>query len=132
MTEESGSHNDADGVVGLEDEAVGESQPFIDNVFAVLADWRRREVIQFFRETDAETATVAELAILAAGCRPPEAAPAQSHGDLVGDMEQRHLPCLDAAGVVDFDQRSGTVRYRGAPTVEKWLEHVVAVDGRVD
>jgi hypothetical protein len=52
------------------------------------------------------------------------------HEELVEELVEEHLPQLSAAGVVDFDDRSGTVRYHGQPTVEKWLEHVAAVDGR--
>jgi hypothetical protein len=132
MSEKGGSRDGAEqGAERESDESVVESQPFIDGVFDVLSDWRRREICQFFIDTDADTATVSELAILVAGCRPASASNA-SHGELVTDLKERHLPRLDAAGVVDFDSRSGTVRYWGQPTVEKWLEHVAAVDRRVD
>ena len=58
--------------------------------------------------------------------------PPPTHDDLVTALEERHLSRLDAVGVVDYDPRSGTVRYRGQPTLEKWLEHVTAVDdGRI-
>jgi hypothetical protein len=131
MTNDRGTRNtgETDGVG--EHERV-ESRPMIDDVFEVLADWRRREVCQFFRETGTETATVDDLAILLAGCRPTGVPDDESHEDVVADLEERHLPMLATAGVVDFDERSGTVRYWGQPTVEKWLEHVAAVDRRTD
>ena len=130
MSEKEGSRDIVGGHAGDRDE---ESRPFIDEVFAVLADWRRREVSRFFIETDAETASVDDLALLVAGCRPGDAeGPSPAHGDLVAALEERHLPRLDAVGVIDYDPRSGTVRYRGQPTLEKWLEHVTAVDdGRI-
>ncbi|PSQ04330.1 hypothetical protein BRC92_04980 [Halobacteriales archaeon QS_4_69_31] len=130
MTEESGTPDRREGDSENTHVGAGGPQPLIDSVFEVLADWRRREVCQFFVEADAETATVAELAVLVAGCRPTAAPAGRSHGDLVDALAETHLPCLDRAGVVDYDPRSSTVRYRGQPTVEKWLEHVTAVDDR--
>jgi hypothetical protein len=112
------------------DEGETGPRPFIDGVFEALADWRRREVCQFFRETDASAATVEELAMLLVGCQPSGAGDHDdlSHEELAVGLRERHLPLLDAAGVVDYDDRSSTVRYWGQPTVEKWLEHVSAVD----
>ena len=130
MSEKEGSRDVVGGHAGDRDE---EPRPFIDDVFGALADWRRREVCRFFVETDVETASVDDLALLVAGCRPGDAeGPSPAHGDLVAALEERHLPRLDAVGVIDYDPRSGTVRYRGQPTLEKWLEHVTAVDdGRI-
>jgi hypothetical protein len=131
MSEKEGSGNAVDGDVEWDDSRDGEARPFIDDVFRVLADWRRREICRFFVETDADSASVDDLAILVAGCRPADAdGPPPPHDELVAGLEDRHLPRLDAAGVVDYDSRSGTVRYWGQPTVEKWLEHVTAIDDR--
>ena len=130
MTDDRGSGHTPETDATGERERVVESRPMIDDVFEALADWRRREICQFFRETDAETATVDDLAILVAGCRPGGVYADRSHGDVVAELADHHLPLLAGAGVVDFDDRSGTVRYRGQPTAEKWLEHVAAVDRR--
>lgn len=128
MSERDGSR---DGAVEREGGPDEEVRPFIDDVFRVLADWRRREICRFFVETDVDTASVDDLAMLVAGCRPGDVeGPPPAHDELVTVLEERHLPRLDAAGVVDYDSRSGTVRYWGQPTVEKWLEHVTAVDDR--
>lgn len=131
MTDERGTVDSGE-MSGEGVESVGESRPFIDSVLTVLADWRRREICLFFMETDAETATVEELAILVAGCRPATATDGESHEETVTELTETHLPCLEAGGVVDYDSRSGRVRYWGQPTVEKWLEHITAVDSRRD
>jgi len=131
MSEKEGSRDAADGAVEWDDGSGEEARPFIDDVFGVLADWRRREICRFFVETGVENASVDDLAMLVAGCRPADTeGPPPAHDELVAVLEERHLPHLDAAGVVDYDARSGTVRYWGQPTVEKWLEHVAAVDDR--
>jgi len=131
MSERGGS-NDGEGGSMPEsvEEGPDEPRPFIDSVFDALADWRRREVCQYFVETDAESATVDQLAMLLLACERPaiEERDEPSLDDLAIQLEHQHLPKLDEAGVVDYDERSDTVRYWGQPTVEKWLEHVLAVD----
>ncbi|MEF8851380.1 MAG: ArsR family transcriptional regulator [Haloarculaceae archaeon] len=131
MSEKEESRDGMDGDAEWSDSRDSGVRPFIDDVFGILADWRRREVCRFFVETDADIASVDDLAILLAGCRPDDArGTPPAHDELVAALEERHLPRLDAAGVVDYDSRSGTVRYWGQPTLEKWLEHVAAVDDR--
>lgn len=133
MTDERGTANGEDGDgPGTSAERATAARPLIDGVFEVLADWRRREVCRFFVETAAETATVDELALLVAGCRPASVPTVRPHEGVVADLRAEHLPLMSSVGVVDYDERSGTVRYRGQPTVEKWLEHVSAVDRRGD
>jgi len=114
----------------MAEEGEGAPRPFIDTVFEALADWRRREVCLFFRETDVTTATVDELAMLLAACEPDGVGGTRDrdHDELAAELEETHLPRLDAAGVVDYDERSETVHYWGQPTVEKWLEHITAVE----
>lgn len=36
---------------------------------------------------------------------------------------ERHLPRLDTTGIIDYDDRSGSIRYRGQPALTEWLEH---------
>ncbi|MFC7138679.1 hypothetical protein ACFQMA_02365 [Halosimplex aquaticum] len=132
MSERTGSKDgDRGGTPAYDDETEGD-RPYIDTVFDALADWRRREVCQFFRETDVSTATVDELAMLLAACEPAGLGETdgRTHEEFATELTETHLPRLDAAGVVDYDDRSDTVRYWGQPTVEKWLEHVTEVDGR--
>ncbi|ELZ20220.1 hypothetical protein C475_20642 [Halosimplex carlsbadense 2-9-1] len=132
MSERSGS---SDGGRGRTKPAVDDlegDRPFIDTVFEALSDWRRREVCQFFKEGDVSTATVDELAMLLAASEPAGLGEprGRSHDEFATELVETHLPRLDAAGVVDYDDRSDTVRYWGQPTVEKWLDHVTEVDGR--
>jgi hypothetical protein len=132
MTDERASPDESGAVNGDSEGCRERTGPYIDEVFDVLADWRRREICQFFMDTTTTTASVDDLAMLVAGCRPESVSADRSHESVVIGLQEKHLPKLAAAGVVDFDRRSGTVRYRGQPTVEKWVEHVVAIDERVD
>lgn len=39
------------------------------------------------------------------------------------DLRHRHLPKVAEVDIVDYDDRSGMVRYWGQPTLEEYLEH---------
>jgi hypothetical protein len=131
MTDNSGS---TDGEHSHSGDSSGEKATtgrFLDTVFEALSDWRRREICQYFLEADATTATVTELALLIEAYESGgENGPTRA--EITDDLRDRHLPRLERAGAVEYDTRSGTVRYRGQPTVEKWLEHAVAVEERID
>lgn len=132
MSERTGSKDGEGSGERSQHEEVEGDRPFIDTVLEALADWRRREVCLFFRETDVDTATVDELAMVLAGSEPVVMTDSEgrSHDEFATELAEMHLPRLDAAGVVDYDDRSDTVRYWGQVTVEKWLEHITEVDGR--
>jgi hypothetical protein len=97
--------------------------PSIDDVFELLSNDRRRRVCLYLQRTGVEVATLQNLVdALATGAGDEE------RERLAISLHHRHLPKLDQAGIVDYDPRSNTARYWGQPTVEKWAEHVEAVD----
>jgi len=97
--------------------------PSIDDVFDLLANDCRCRVCLFLRRADVEVATLSDLVDALASEATPE-----ERDRLAINLHHRHLPKLDDAGIVDYDSRSNTARYWGQPTVEKWAEHVEAVD----
>lgn len=99
--------------------------PSIDDVFDLLANEDRRETCLFLMSIPEPVITVEN--ILDALC---EGEPDRDREQLAIDLHHRHLPKLEAAGIIDYDPRSNTARYWGQPTVEKWAEHVRAVDQR--
>ncbi|WP_433632012.1 DUF7344 domain-containing protein [Halomicrococcus sp. NG-SE-24] len=93
------------------------SRHSLDTVFELLADAQRRAVLQYFTTQDTDVAELTELA-------------AHVHGEINKDSSQQrvqltlcqiHLPKLAEHGVIEYDQRSQTVRYRGGATVEALL-----------
>lgn len=83
-----------------------------DELLALLADRHRRTVLAYFLESTDDVASLRELS-------------AEISEEYDGDDEDvwirlHHsvLPRLDAAGVVDYDARSNTVRYRGHQKLE--------------
>ncbi|WP_336000022.1 DUF7344 domain-containing protein [Halorientalis halophila] len=98
--------------------------PPIDEVFELLSDSRRRRVCLYLRRSGVEVTELSDLIDALAS-----EDDAVDRDRLAIDLHHRHLPKLDDAGIVDYDPRSHTARYWGQPTVEKWAEHVEAVDG---
>ncbi len=110
----------------------GLTAPMVDDVFALLADWRRRTVCRYFVTTGSNSAHVDTLAAAVAGraAREDVDSTETSEAAVRTALVEEHLPRLDEAGVLDFDERSGSVHYWGQPTVEKWAEHAAAVTDR--
>jgi DNA-binding transcriptional ArsR family regulator len=90
-----------------------------DDTLRLLADERRRTALRFLIEGDGPTTVdeVAERVAADAGDdRPVERVRV--------DLHHTHLPKMDEAGVVDYDARRGTVRYRQRAAVEELLDAV--------
>lgn len=105
----------------------------VDDVFEVLSDWRRRAVCRYFATcngaaTDVETLATAIANRGAASTTDDDTSPST----LRTQLEDEHLPVLHRIGLVDYDERSGAVKYWGSPTVEKWADHAHAVTRRTD
>lgn len=91
------------------------------DLLRLFADEDRRRVVSHLAETADGSATVADLAVAletdppASGASPQEMAVALHH---------RHLPKLDAAGVVAYDADEEVVHYRASDRVERLLRFV--------
>lgn len=93
-----------------------------DRVFELLSDGRRRHVLYYLAREQTGGATVTELR---------EVISSRLEGDrddLAVELHHTHLPKLAAAGVVEYDGRSETVRYRGDPLLERCLEYAADRD----
>jgi len=102
----------------------GLTAPMIDDVFELLTDWRRRAVVLHFAHGDASTATLDTLATAVAQRGVDrDGITVASVSAVRTDLVEVHLPRMDEKGVLDFDERSESVRYWGQPTIEKWAEH---------
>ncbi|MFB6164138.1 MAG: hypothetical protein ABEJ31_03170 [Haloarculaceae archaeon] len=99
--------------------------PSIDAVFDLLANPERREVCVFLMSPGVTVATVEDIV---EGIAP--GATDRERERMAIDLHHRHLPKLAEAGLIDYDPRSHTARYWGQPSVEKWAEHVRAVEDR--
>lgn len=96
----------------------------LDTVFGLLRAARRRYLLYYLYDAEDEVISVEELV---------EAVREYEGADTTADdLPQRqsirtsvvhnHLPRLGAMNVLDYDPRSGTVRFKGHLPLETWLE----------
>lgn len=106
-----------------------------DTVFDLLSNRRRRFAIHHLMGLDDGTADVDEIAERIAAWE-RELIDAESDSDPDDSHERRvlmtlteiHLPKLADTNVIDYDVRSGFVRYWGHPVVEEYAEHVASAE----
>lgn len=91
----------------------------LDRTLDALSHRRRRRALYELRDADGAVA-VEELADAIAD----DAAREQ----VVASLHHQHLPKLADAGLVDYDGRSGDVRYEGGDLIESWLDRLAAVE----
>lgn len=97
--------------------------PSLDTVFDLLSDQRRRYVLYHLVNAGDDVVDYEDLAEQVAVWE-AEGDPSEDHVDRVAaNLYHIHLPKLTDANVIDFDQRSGDVRFWGQPTVEEYAEH---------
>ncbi len=110
----------------------GLTTPIVDDAFTVLSDWRRRAVCYHLSTSDDAAVEVRALATAVAR-RGAESDLPESETTVEAvetALTETHLPFLHDLGILDFDERSGAVKYWGSPTVEKWATHATAVTER--
>lgn len=83
-----------------------------DEALSLLCNHRRRDVLYYLREHDlASVDTLAtEIAAAELGCAPADVTATDREPILI-DLQQHHLPKLADSGVLEYDRRSGAVRW---------------------
>lgn len=85
----------------------------------VLVDDLCRSVLSYFVRQSTEVARVQDLADVVRDRREVDATPTEAR------LHHVTLPRLAELGVLDYDARSNTARYRAQPKVEAWVNRVV-------
>lgn len=85
-----------------------------DALFSALANKRRRHVLQYFQSSSDDVASLEELV---------DAVPRDERTDgrkrVALRLHHVTLPKLEDAGLLEYDARSNTVRYRGNPLLDR-------------
>lgn len=97
----------------------------LDTVFDLLRSARRRYVLYCLLTMEGDTV---DVEVLVAAIRRYEASgrtgsDPSPRKEVWIALQYEHLPRLEEAGVLEYDRRQGTVRFRGEPPVEEWVEH---------
>jgi DNA-binding transcriptional ArsR family regulator len=95
----------------------------LDERLRLVADQHRRRVIHHLRQ-EANGATTFDDLVDQVRERAPDAknGPPQDRDELAIQLHHTHLPKLADAGVVEYDHRSGAVRYDPDEQVETVLD----------
>lgn len=116
------------GSIGIESGASGVSH---DQGFDLLSNHRRRYVLYYLHESD-QRAELGELAEVVAAWENEVSVSEVSSADrkrVYTSLQQVHLPRMDDLGVVDFDDREGTVRLGPASDdLDVYMEVVTGAD----
>lgn len=81
-----------------------------EHLFSLVANSRRRTVLQYLRSLDTETATLSELVDHVVASEPE----GESEREVLKiELHHVHLPKLADGKLLEYDARSNTVRYHG-------------------
>lgn len=96
----------------------------LDDVFAALARRRSRIVLYYLSHREDEAVDRETLCDVVLERDPEASQPERVRISLVHAV----VPGLEAAGFVEYDARSGTIRYRGTDSLETVLERARRIE----
>lgn len=103
----------------------------VSAIFTALESRRRRYALYCLRETD-EAVTTERLAAEIAAMEREQAArelPEDVQQEIHIELVHNHLPTLNQANLIDYDRRSGDVRYQlPHPLLDKCLDLATQLD----
>ena len=103
----------------------------LDVVYTVLSNRRRRYVLYHLNDLPSGSATVDELVELVAAWEEMtvDAEPPPDHKAIIERaLLTSHLPAIDDAGLVEYDERSGAVKFYGASDLITRILDVGTID----
>ena len=104
-----------------------EHETSLDQLFGVLADDQRRHLLTYLFERDADVASFDDLTEYIV-VQDADSVADLDTDDVAISLYHKHLPRLAAAGLIEYDMQSRTVRYRGTPLLETWLHRAASLN----
>lgn len=121
-TDGRGGPTEGDGVTVDELPPVPDEQTMaageLDSLFELLANRQRRRVLGYLVEADDGVATFSDIIDHVVA----ESGDSTDEERVAINLHHTHLPKLEDENVVEYDERSETVRYRGGPAITEWVE----------
>ena len=93
----------------------------LDRLYDVLADERRRRLLSYLHRKDSDVASLVELIDYLVVHEADSVADLDTD-DVAISLYHTDLPKLADAGLVEYDERSRTVRYRGGGVIEEAVD----------
>lgn len=97
----------------------------VDELLTVLANQECRAIVGYFQDTSEDVASIDDLLSQVRDGEPDEG-DSREKQSVATRLHHSTLPRLEDTGIIDYDVRSRTVRYRGHPLLE-----TLADDGMV-
>ncbi|WP_435156265.1 DUF7344 domain-containing protein [Haladaptatus sp. DFWS20] len=93
-----------------------------DQFFTALTNQRRRYILAYLSNETSNSATIQELVEDIAAREHDEKT--DSHDDIEITLFHHHLPKLVDFGLIEFDKRTKTIRYRDDSRIESLIEYL--------
>lgn len=102
----------------------------LDGMLELLSNRRRRVFVEYLQSAPDEGGSISaatEYLLATQGSHPSEG---RVHSEIRTELQHVHVPKLADVGIVDYDRRSGTVRYRSTERFDELFETIRAVEER--
>ncbi|MCU4740669.1 DUF7344 domain-containing protein [Natronoglomus mannanivorans] len=111
----------------------------LTQIFTALANHRRRVMFECFRQYDdsVERSNLVDYVVTSesdsgTSDEEKEKEEEELHEQVAMDIHHNHLPRLTEMGLVEYDDRSTTIRYYGHPLLEAILEATTEAETEAD
>ena len=95
-----------------------------DTALQLLADQRRREVLRFLMNCEDNVGSLDDLVAAIHASGPPPSGEQMNEQRLRTVLIHKHLPKLATEDIIEYDTRSGEIRYRPHEPLEELLRFV--------
>lgn len=96
----------------------------LDPLLNVLADHYRRCVLKYLRQVDGQTASLEAVVNHVYAVTSNRMGERPDHDAIRLTLQHLHLPILEDRGIIDYDTRSRTIRYRPNNRLEALYEYI--------
>lgn len=95
-----------------------------DVIFDALSAARRRYLLYYLQALDTNVVEFEAAVNAVCKCESSGTDGDEAPRETVRiDLHHTHVPRLEEAGILDYDRRQGTIRFRGDPALEEWAGH---------
>ena len=100
-----------------------------DELYRLLASERRRAVVSFLASRTDDMVPLDDVVAVVVESECPDSGPGTHRERVTTELHHVHLPKLDDAGVVFYDDEDWTVEYHGSKRLESLLAATEGSDG---
>lgn len=100
----------------------------LDTIFELLSRRRRRYALYVLRRNAGEGMELEELAARVRSL--DDGVDGWIQEAVEEGIRDEDVPRLLEVHAIDFDERTGTIRYRGQPSLDEWIEHAEFKEGK--